>query len=310
MPINVEAYEGFIDKLRKAPDAGRNLVVNKGNVVTTISPRSTSKTLEQIVVYTDWRHPGSNTYEVPSEGLVVNSRRGISDPYSPSLHGFVSSLEGDEVEVDTTKPLYLDKSSLYWDSLWKDLGLTGSNYKWEIYPQVVKVVLAALEEVGLDATGIHFVDLFGEDGDFIKQLQSRLPQQLQSTLTFHIIDASAPSLDRARKLFRENKNVVVQPAQYIHPNKQVFQEVPTPPKLVTAIGGLCGSVISREEALGITEQIYEEMAEEGLFVVTGRTGVLLNANDFLRIGFNVRQMSVPTNVVGLNPPYQLYVLKK
>lgn len=128
--------------------------------------------------------------------------------------------------------------------------------------------------------------------------------------TYHIIDASSVSLDSARERLANRKDVVIHPARYLQAREPVFRGVTSPPRLVTSIGGLCGSVVSREEALGITEQIYREMDGGGLFVATGRTGVLLNSQDFSRIGFKVKQMTVPENVVGLNVPYQLYVLEK
>lgn len=156
------------------------------------------------------------------------------------------------------------------------------------------------------------MDLFGGDGEFVNRLRFRLDPRLRSNCTFHIIDASGPSLDLAKDLFvdEEEGRVVVHKPRYIQPNETVFQAVPKPPQFVTAIGGICGGVISRREALGITERLYQEMADGGTFIVTGRTGVLLNAEDFSKIGFKVKQMTVPENVVYLNCPYQLYILEK
>lgn len=312
--MNAEALRGFVDKLTTAPDSDRNLWgITPGNVLTTISPRCYPEEfngLGDIVVYTDWGSPGSSVYEIPSQGLRAGHRRAVNNPYDHLLHGFVRFLKGDEVEVDTTRPLYLAKSSLYWERRWKDTGLVGSDYTWEIYPRVLRAMLDNLGTFDADTRDIHFVDLFGGDGEFVKGLQLKLSQQSRAVATFHIIDASSSSLDRARELFQNNEDVVIHPARYIQPDEPVFQGISAPPRIVTAIGGLCGSVISRQEALGITGQVYEKMAEGGLFVVTGRTGVLLNAEDFSRIGFKVRQMTVPENVVHLYPPYQLYILEK
>lgn len=272
----------------------------------------------EIIVYRDFGSGGRGTYvyTVPSLNLSAGCYEGVDvqrhfygSRYNIPLNSFVSSLRGNEVEVDTTGISDELKGSFYWDNRWKDIGLTGSDYTWELYPKVLQAVQDRLYTFGADTDDIHFVDLFGGDGEFVKRLQPTLSQQLRSP-TFHIIDASASSLDRARELFRGNESVVVHPARYLQSDEAVFQGVPKPPQLVTAIGGICGGVIPRQEAQGVTERVYEEMAEGGTFVATGKTGVLLNAKDFSRIGFKVKQMTIPENVVYLRYPYQLYILEK
>lgn len=322
MTTNLEALDEFIGSLQNSPDRDKNMgadVDRRSGIKTTIAPRDAGKSrgLGEIIVYRDFSN-GRDTYvyTVPSLNLAAGCYDGVDLQghsydfrYNSPLNRFVGSLEGDEAEVDTTGISYEPKGSFYWESRWKDIGLTGADYAQEIYPRVLRAMLDNLNTFDANATGIHFVDLFGGDGEFVKRLQPTLSQQLRSP-TFHIIDASSSSLDRARELFQDNEDVVIHPARYIQPDEPVFQGISAPPRIVTAIGGLCGSVISRQEALGITGQVYEKMAEGGLFVVTGRTGVLLNAEDFSRIGFKVRQMTVPENVVYLYPPYQLYILEK
>lgn len=323
MVTNFEALDEFISSLQEAPpeDKKRGMDLERGKVKITITPRSNSQSsgLGEIIVYRDFGSGGRGAYvyTVPSLNLSAGCYEGVDlqghfydSQYNLPLNRFVSSLGGDEVEVDTTGISYEPKGSFYWDNRWKDISLTGADYTQEIYPRALRAILNNLGTFDANAMDIHFVDLFGGDGEFVKRLQPKLSQQLRAVTTFHIIDASAPSLNKARELFKEDANVVIHPASYLQTDQAVFQEVPMPPKLVSAIGGLCGNIIPREEALGITEHVYEEMAEGGLFVVTGRTGVLLNAEDFSRIGFKVKQMTIPENVVYLNSPYQLYVLEK
>lgn len=309
---NVEALNRFIEALKKAPPEHKTKGITRGNVKIATNPKALPPELANITVHVDWSvECGSRVYEVPSEDLEVGCLSRYSSKYDYPLDGFVGSLAGNMVEVDATQPLYSDQSNLYWDEAWKDRHpFIGNVYRFGVYPRVINAILDRFNDIN-GTTDIHCVDLFGGDGEFVELLKSKIDQEKRSAFTFHIIDASGPSLDRARERFvKDDGNVVVHSPRYLQSDQVVFQNVPNPPKFVTAVGGLCGSIMSRQEALSLTERIYEEMAKNSMFVVSGMTGVLLNSEDFKQIGFQVLNMAVSENVVLLKPPYQLYVLQK
>lgn len=151
MATNLEALDEFISSLQEAPpeDKKRGMDLNRGKVRTTITPRSTGQFsgLGEVIVYRDFGRGGRGTYvyTVPSLNLSAGCYEGIDlqghsydSQYNIPLNRLVSSLGGDEVEVDTTGVSHESKGSFYWDSNWKDIGLTGADYTQAIYPRVLR----------------------------------------------------------------------------------------------------------------------------------------------------------------------------
>lgn len=311
MPVDLEALDTFIFSLKQASPKDKELANYPGGEAKIIIPPGADPRgyrLPEIIVHRNSRNYIPNIYEIPELGIIVGSFERNSDQYNYPLNRFVSSLGGNQVEVDTSEVSYYLRSPDYWRSPWKERGLVETEYHDEIYPRVLRAVLDNLPP---EPEPIEFVDLFGGDGEFVRFLHSKMDQNMRSLTTFHIIDASAPSLWLARQTFLEiPEKVLIHDPYYLQPDQEVFRGISKPPKLVTAVGGLCGGVVLREEALGIVQNVYDEMASGGTFIVSGLSGVLLNSKDFRRIGYRVENMSVPQNVVYSHPPYQLYILRK
>lgn len=231
--------------------------------------------------------------------LVIHKFGQKADPYYFSLKSFTSYLEGNE--VDTTHSPEMDPAPYWFWNSWKN-GSNGDTYRERIYP----VVLDTIEQ---KVNGVSFgpvVDLFGGDGEFIELLRnSSLPEACE----YHVMDNNQPSLDLAKKRIAVGDNTTVVHAVDLVSESNIFKNLPRP-SLVTAIGGLCASIVDRTQGRSISSQVYKALQGGGLFVVTGFTPVVLNASDFSQIGFKVEQMSIPENVVSFTRPDQLYVLRK
>lgn len=125
--------------------------------------------MDKIIIYRDFGSGGRGTfvYTIPSLDLAVGCYEGINlqgysydGRYNRPLNRFVSTLEGDKVEVDTTRPLHLDMSSLYWESRWKNIGLTGAEYGQEIYPRVLRAMLDNLGNLDINNYGYSLCGSF------------------------------------------------------------------------------------------------------------------------------------------------------
>lgn len=318
MSIDIEAFNSLVASLKLVPEENLRVArASEGTMVIKASPRVQlpgSMFADIEVEKIPQIFAAICTYKVPSLNLKVSCVETVLSPRFQELHKYISSLGGNEVEVDTTDILNYDMSPAYWDSDWKGMpqnwGTHGRIYSSRIYPTFLRTILDYLHPTQ-DGKDIQIVDLFGGDGEFLDLLSSGMDKSLSNSCTFHLIDASAVSLAKAKKLFRsDEKKAVIHEPRYLEPDKPVFDGLCKPPRYVTAVGGICAGVISRKEALGIAGRVYDEMEQGGIFFVTGMSACLLNAHDFSSIGFKVRQMTKPENVVYLANPYQLYVLQK
>ncbi len=288
-----------------------------------LSPDSSSSSATQVLrISLDRFSPGRGTllvtkhnlysrpcweYSAPGMGLARTLEDYIVPNRSPvydSLRKLVESLRGDEMEVDTAafthKP---QRDSLFWDD-WKT-GVFGEVYRGEIYTAVLGAVKNRIERLIIN--GLIHVDLFGGDGEFVDFLQEYLPRNGRDS-QFHIVDSNKKSLEKAVQRFSLEQAGV----HYgdIISTEDVFTDVPQPPNLVTAIGGLCSGVVTRAQGLDIARKIFEGMESEGIFIATNYTPSVLNASDYSSMGFQVEQMSIPQNYFSGKFPTQFYVLRK
>jgi len=229
------------------------------------------------------------------------------DPLFGPLQGFARILEGNEIEVNTTS--MEDDVSIapahYWNwGIWKT-GMVEVIYRGEIYPQVTEAIKQRINRLPNGQQVI--VDLFGGDGEFVEELhQSALFPE--NSGQFHVVDSNEPSLNKARQRFAQTEVGVH--SQDLTGPEDIFSGIRGKPTVVTAIGGLCTSIVTRVQGLEIARKIYEGMADGGFFIATGYTAMILNGRDFSGIGFEVEQMSIPGNVFTFRTPDQLYVLRK
>lgn len=227
----------------------------------------------------------------------------IFDP----LQRYTGALRGDEVEVNTSTVYKSDLIPFaHWDG-WKD-GKAGKAYREGIYPKARKVI--STEVSSWDNHDLICVDLFGGDGEFGESLASILPNNGESS-EIHVLDGHDKSLQAADSRFthnREGRFVVHRPVDLTRV-EDIFPDISSP-DIVTILGGLCEGIVTRDEALDIARKVFEGMREDGLFVVSGYTPVLLSGSDFSGTGFKVKQMSVPENALSFTPPYQMYVMRK
>ena len=251
------------------------------------------------------------TYAVPDLGLQAavypdgaQEERKLREP----LTLFTACLSGNEIEVDTSRvPTEPSFSNSFWDD-WRSLG-AGDVYTLDIYPSAIK----ALREHGPAALDkkIVAVDLFGGDGEFAKRIASCFALAGQK-YEVHVIDRNKKSLDTAsnRSATTDHGKFVVHRPVDIIETDDIFPNINSRPDVVTAMGGLCQYIITRDEAFHVASMVYEGMRNGGIFIATGYTEMRLNAQDFREIGFRVEQMSIPKNTVPLKNPYQMYVLRK
>ncbi len=246
-------------------------------------------------------------YGAPDQKLMVacfgNPKFGcIQDPYYFSLKSFVKFLKGSEVEADTSNSVEMDPAPPWFWNNWKNGGYE-QVYRDKIYPAVLKTINQRDREIPPGPT----VDLFGGDGEFVEMLYKAT---LLGSERYYILDNHQPSLDKARQRANvSNTDTIVVCSKNLAEDATIFEDI-TQPSVVTAIGGLCASIVDRAQARKIASQVYNALQDRGLFVVTGFTPVVLNAADFSEIGFKVEQMSVPENAISFKRPDQLYVLRK
>ncbi len=309
-----ESLHTFIRNLERAPEEARDRAEtqNENRFVTTIPTGRFDPSIGKIEVRGKMTPYvlAPTTYSAPDLGLhaAVFDVDGEHKPLAVPLDVFTASLKGDEVEVDTSRVCSETSfSTSFWDN-WKELG-AGEVYAQDIYPSVIR----ALRRLKLVENGrrIIAVDLFGGDGEFAAVAATSLAVNGQKP-EMHIVDKNKKSLSKAKERFasrNHGKFVVHRPVDLAEADN-IFPNLDARPNLVTAIGGLCQYVVTREQALRIARKVYEGMKNNGIFVATGFTEMRLNADDFREIGFSVERMSIPKNVVYLAKPHQLYVLRK
>jgi hypothetical protein len=133
-------------------------------------------------------------------------------------------------------------------------------------------------------------DLFGGDGEFLEQVLQKLPSQTEVSQAA-VIDRNGQSLTLAQKRFGLTPNIkTIQ--KKLTQDEDLFDGLAGRPNLVTAIGGLCQSVITRDQALTVAQRAYDQMAAGGVFLATGYSPMLLNAAHFRDIGYKVEQMAI------------------
>lgn len=306
-----ESLRAFVRSLEYAPGYARDTAARgvRFDCKTTIDPSRFDLSLGVIEV-TRVRDPWEQvpvTYSIPRRKLqaAASSDSQTELNFRLPLGEFVQSLGGTELEIDTSRNKSTKKSN--WTD-WKAAGM-GEVYRQGIYPKAIKEVEDRISS--LSSERIVAVDLFGGDGEFVQMMLPTIQSRVISS-EVHIIDAHKISLDTARERFVSlgEDVVIVHPPTEIELTSDIFADVPTPPNLVTAIGGLCVAVTTRSEALAIASKVYRGMADNGIFVVTGYSEVLLNEIDFLKIGFKIEQKTIPENALSFVPPYQMYVLRK
>jgi hypothetical protein len=244
----------------------------------------------------------------PSIGLlrtVPHGKMMFTDPLVATVQKIMEGLDGNDVEVDTSRMangVNIAPTS-YWDK-WKE-GMQGEIYRGELYPSVIEAVRQRV--VRLPGGKLIMVDLFGGDGEFVEMAKNEFGSASDGN-KYHIIDANKVSLIKARQRF-VNQGVEIHD-QDLTMEGDIFSEIDEKPTLVTAIGGLCSSIVTRTQAIEIARKVFEKMAPGGFFMLTGYTAMVLNSTDFSEIGFEVEQMSIPQNVLTFKIPDQFYVLKK
>lgn len=313
MAVLAEALQAFSEAVNSASRARE----------VSFSPDSSNSSATQLLrISLDRFSPGRGTllvtkhslystpcweYSAPGLGLERTLEDYIipdRNPVYKSLRKLVESLRGDEMEVDTAafthKP---QRDSLFWDD-WKT-GVFGEVYRGEIYTAVLGAIKDRIDRLTIN--GLIHVDLFGGDGEFVDLLQQHLPRNGRDS-QFHIVDFNRKSLEKAA----QGLSLAQVEVHYgdIVSAEDLFADVPKPPNLVTAIGGLCSGVVARAQGLDIARKIFGGMDSEGIFIATNYAPSVLNASDYLSIGFQVEQMSVPQNYFSGKFPTQLYVLRK
>jgi hypothetical protein len=151
-------------------------------------------------------------------------------------------------------------------------------------------------------------DLFGGDGEFLEQFLQKLPNHTEVSQAA-VIDRNDQSLTLAQKRFGLTTNVKTIQKELTQ-EVDLFDDLTSRPNLVTAIGGLCQSVITRDQAFTVAQRVYKQMAPGGVFLATGYSPMLLNAAHFRDIGFKVEQMSIAAYIPDCPHPTQMYVLRK
>ena len=220
-------------------------------------------------------------------------------------------FRGDEVEFDVTEDRYLSTrqilSNFSWDpSRWKQ-SFVEDFYRNEIYPSALSSIRQTIRRGSLNY--IEGADIFGGDGEFAELLAQELPEDFDFRM--HVIDRNLESLECAQERFAQKMDkFVVHDSRDLTEAGPLFEGFDRRPNLVTAIGGLCMAVVDRFDALEIARKVYQEIAEGGVFVLTGYTPVLLSSHDFRIMGFQVEQMTVPEKAIKEEKPYQVYVLRK
>jgi hypothetical protein len=214
--------------------------------------------------------------------------------------------DGNEVEEDSSTRSHwpVNDKDVWEPKIWK-WGEQAKAYRESVYPTVIDAISSRLEQ---DRLPMVFVDLFGGDGEFASKLETVVQR---SGDQFHVIDFSEESLEVAQKRSHKKSNSAIfvhSPVDLIDTN-DIFDGV-YHPDIVTALGGLCSSVVYQSEAFGIAKKVFRDIRPGGLFFVTGYSWLLLNSRMFASIGFNVEQMSVPKNLAFNEHPGQLYVLSK
>lgn len=267
-----------------------------------IYPRQSFPDLSAPIEVESFEYSYLRVYRTPEVGSKNVSIR--TPNYRDSVHqefgNLLSTLGGNEVEVDTSTNRYIDMPLFneFWDD-WKDRGLVVADiYSEQIYLGVIQTI----EDFGVKIDEkFKAVDLFGGDGEFSEKLSSQI-----GVGEFHVIDQNVLSLGAAKS---RSGNLIVHSPVDLTNTEDVFNGVENP-NLVTAIGGLCAQVVSRKQALRIAQKVFDGLGDGGVFIITGYSHVLLNASDFRSIGYEVLNMSVPGNIYENAYPKQLYVLRK
>ncbi|HSW47490.1 MAG TPA: class I SAM-dependent methyltransferase [Candidatus Saccharimonadales bacterium] len=308
-----EKLHAFIQILEDVPQKGVERTTRPYDYKTSIQTNRFDPSVGNVEVmggspYARVNRAGA-AYSVPMLGLqVVTEGVGRTDRLlHDALTPFVTELQGSEVEVDTSR---FDSGSILDDYFWGNWkgGETGELYRKSIYPAVISAINANI--VLPRERKLIAVDIFGGDGEFAELLVDNLTSEGRLA-EVHVVDASEIALVKASKLSTTASGlVVVQKPTNLATVNDIFPDIDTQPNLVTAIGGMCHKVINRNEALRVAGKVFEHLAEGGVFIVSGKTPVHLNADDFREVGFSVKQMSIPENALSQRSPYQMYVLKK
>lgn len=292
-------FSGELDSRRKSDIAPRNDIVS----VVRIYPGTTFPDLPSEIEAASFQSSMLMAFKTPGlvSKVIEASGRFYRDPVLIELNNLLSKLGGNEVEIDCSQNVFGDWSAHpeWWDR-WKESSpIISKIYSEQIYPSIIRTLAEYDIEIG---PGFVAVDLFGGDGELAESLSIYSNNQGE----IHVIDQNTLALEKAKD--RDGRVIVHAPSDLIE--AQDILDGVEKPDLVTAVGGLCVQVLKRDESLNVARKVFEGLKEGGHFIVTGFSYVLLNAQDFRSLGFEVLQMSIPVNTYENAYPKQLYVLRK
>lgn len=181
-------------------------------------------------------------------------------------------------------------------------------YKIKIDPFCAAEIQPLIGRLKKDFGYVVLLDIFAGSGDFVNLVYEMAAPGLD--IWSYLIEKDPRNVEHARDLLKGymGRERVIQ-AELGEGKDEVLRQLRSRPNLVTSIGGINNTVVTREDAFAIARQVYEILPEGGIFVVSGLSICHLDKDDFESIGFRVERMTVSEHVLtGLGD--QFYVLVK
>ena len=168
----------------------------------------------------------------------------------------------------------------------------------KIHPMVLAAVIDIIKQNFVSQETVEILDIFGGRGNFLSTLHLRIARErVKQNIHLALLDNNEKSLTSAHRILDG-----LSPAVTVYEATDMTAEagwkgvLTRRPHLITAIGGLNRCVVTRSQALQIARDVFDVLENGGFLVVTGLSPVLLTANDFKNIGFEVLNMSVPEHI--------------
>ncbi|MFH2021214.1 MAG: hypothetical protein ABIJ34_07380 [archaeon] len=244
--------------------------------------------------------------EIPSVGTFE-----LSGESYDLFHRFKKTLNGDELEIDTShefeRPL---ESRRYWSG-WKKGG-HALRYR-QLYGWVCNAVLPILGEFK-DLDKIIIADIFAGDGEFIEVLVRAIAQATQiRNVEFHVVDNNRAALTIARSRSDSVHSYLPEASYFVHNSNCVRNPLPfrQNPHIVTAMGALTQEVCSRKNAENSAFDVSSHQDKSSFFIAAaGAAEIQLSRAYFESIGYGMHNMSIPALVKMGMKPDQLYIMQK
>ncbi len=257
-----------------------------------------------------YSHLEVHDYEDGFMFFIPEGDRMLIHPYIDDVIELLGLLNGDEVEGEYPQASENDRLEPgYWNqwqrsSDWK-------TYVDEIHPTVASAVSHVLDRIKSQDKQIRVVDIFAGEGNFVQHLSGVLKQAHEDVnVAYEVIEGNPSNYRRALDRLSSNGNVTVHPPTDMLDITSLKDILRGSPDIVTALGGLNVSVISREDARKVAQMVFDVLRPGGFFVVSGLTPSLLHADDFRAMGYRIYNQTIPQNFYSRYQPVEVYILQK